>query len=118
MATGTMAAPSMVPYFIAEGTGAPGFRSGDRQLALWALENWAREVPEIRLEPAREGDALVRLYWNEANQGLYGEMKPLTVAGRHGGAVFIQADATLLGDDISRRANQDPLFRDTVVYDY
>jgi hypothetical protein len=111
-----IAAPSTVPYFIADGTGAPGFRSGDRQLALWALDNWARAAPGIRFEPSSESNALVRLYWNEANQGLYGEMQPLIVAGRHGGAVFIQADATVLGDEISRRANQDPLFRDTVVY--
>jgi hypothetical protein len=112
----TIAAPSTVPYFIADGTGAPGFRSGDRQLALWALDNWARAAPGLRFEPARESDALVRLYWVEADRGLYGEMKPLIVAGRRGGAVFIQADATVLGDDISSRANRDPLFRDTVVY--
>jgi hypothetical protein len=38
------------------------------------------------------------------------------VGGRRGGAVFIQADVTLLGDDISSRATHDELFRDTVVY--
>ena len=112
----TLATPSTVPYFIADGNGARGFQPGDRQLALWALEAWARAAPGIRFEPAREADALVRLYWVQANPGLYGEMRPLTVAGRHGGAVFIQADVSLLGDEISSRANQDALFRDSVVY--
>jgi len=43
-------------------------------------------------------------------------MKPLSVAGRRGGAVFIQPDVSLLGEAISSRARQDALFRDTVVY--
>jgi len=107
---------SPVPFFIANGTGARGFLSGDRQLALWALDAWARAAPGLHFEPSRENDALVRLYWTEANDGLYGEMKPLSVAGRRGGAVFIQPDVSLLGEAISSRARQDALFRDTVVY--
>ena len=107
---------SPVPFFIAGGNGAAGFRPGDLQLASWALDAWARAAPGLRFEPAREDEALVRLYWNEANRGLYGEMKPLIVAGRRGGAVFIQADVGLLGDDIAARAKEDPLFRDSVVY--
>ena len=107
---------SAVPFFIADGTGARGFLSGDRQLALWALDAWARASPDLRFEPSRENDAVVRLYWTEANDGLYGEMKPLIVAGRRGGAVFIQPDVNLLGDAISSRAREDALFRDTVVY--
>jgi hypothetical protein len=105
-----------VPFFISDGVGSPGVRAGDRQLALWALDAWAGAAPGLHFEQARENDALVRLYWTEANDGLYGEMKPLSVAGRRGGAVFIQADVNLLGDAISTRAQQDALFRDSVVY--
>jgi hypothetical protein len=111
-----LAEPSHVSYFIADGNGARGFREGDRQLAMWALDAWARAVPAIRFEPSPESDALVRVYWTGADQGVYGEMRPLIVGGRHGGAVFIQADASLQGGEISSRANQDPLFRDSVVY--
>ena len=111
------AAQSIVPYFIADGNGAPGYWTGDEQLALWALNAWARAVPGLRLDSSQEAAALVRLYWTQQpNQGLYGEMKPLSVGGRRGGAVFIQADVGLLGDDISSRAALDPLFRDSVVY--
>jgi hypothetical protein len=108
-------APS-VTYFVADGKGAPGVRLDDRQLAMWALEAWGRAVPALRFEPAKEDDALVRLYWTEGTQGLYGEMRPLIVGGRRGGAVYIQADVNLLGDDIAGRARTDPLFRDSVVY--
>ena len=82
----------------------------------WALGAWARAVPALRFEPASEDEALVRLYWTEGTQGLYGEMRPLIVGGRRGGAVYIQADVNLLGDDIAGRARTDPLFRDSVVY--
>ena len=112
----TPAQTSPVPIFIAEGNGAPGFRPGDRQLASWALDAWARASPGLHFEPVSENEALVRVYWSEANLGLYGEMKPLSVAGRRGGAVFIQTDVSLLGDAISSRAQHDALFRDTVVY--
>lgn len=112
----TRAEPLAISYFIADGAGARGFQPGDRQLAMWALDAWAKAVPGLRMEQTSEQDALVRVYWAEAGDGLFGEMKPLNVGGRRGGAVFIQADASLLGDDISGRARQDALFRDSVVY--
>jgi hypothetical protein len=105
-----------ITYFIADGTGARGFRPDDRQLALWALDAWRRAATGLRFEPAKEANALVRVYWSEANQGLYGEMRPLTVGGRPGAAVFIQPDVTVLGDDLAWRAGQDDLFRDSIVY--
>ena len=116
----TYGAPTTISYFIApapDESGARGVRPGDRQLALWALEAWARAVPGLRFEPAaREADALVRLYWTEAGEGRYGEMQPLMVGGRRGGAVFIQADVSQLGEGIAMHARQDALFRDSVVY--
>ena len=105
-----------VGYFIADGDGKPGYRAGDRELASWALHAWETAAPGMRFTPAAEGDALVRVYWVEPNRGRYGEMQPLSVNGRRGGAVFIQADVNLLGDDIAARAREDSLFRDSVVY--
>jgi Matrixin len=113
-------APATISYFVApapDERGARGVLPGDRQLALWALDAWARAVPGLQFEPAaREIDALVRLYWTEAGEGRYGEMQPLMVGGRRGGAVFIQADVTKLGEGIALHARQDALFRDSVVY--
>jgi hypothetical protein len=110
------AQPTAVTYFIADGAGQRGFRPGDRELASWALEAWRRAATGLRFEPAKESDALIRLYWREQDSGLYGETQPLMVGGRPGAAVFIQADVTLLGEDIARRASRDPLFRESIVY--
>ena len=110
-------APLPLTYFIADGRGRPGFRPSDPELARWALQAWQRSASNgLRLDPAEEQEALIRLYWTESNDGRYGEMRPLKVRGRDGAAVFIQPDVTLLGDDIARRAAADDLFRDSIVY--
>ena len=49
-------------------------------------------------------------------RGQYGEMRPLTVGGRRGAAVYIRPDVDALGEDIARRARIDPLLRDSIVY--
>ena len=108
---------SSIPTFIADGSGMRGFRPGDKQLASWALDAWRRAAGSgLRFEPAAEADALIRLYWSEPNRGRYGEMQPLMVGRRPGAAVFIQADVSLLGEDIATRAARDDLFRDSIVY--
>ena len=113
----TLDAKSPITYFIADGTGRAGFRPGDRQLALWALEAWERSSGKrVRFEAAAESSALVRLYWAEPNEGQYGETRPLTVGGKRGAAVYIRPDVDSLGEDIARRARTDALLRDTIVY--
>jgi len=115
---GPLDATVPITYFIAGGTSAPGFRSSDRQLAVWAFEAWQRVAAKrLRFEPAAaEADAVVRLYWAEPNEGQYGEMRPLVVNGKRGAAVYIRPDVDALGQDIARRAKADTLLRDTIVY--
>jgi hypothetical protein len=43
-------------------------------------------------------------------------MRALQVDGRRGAAVYIRPDTAALGEDISRAASLDSLFRDTIVY--
>ena len=113
----TLDARSAITYFIADGTGHAGFRPADRQLAQWAFEAWERSAGQrLRFEAAAEPSAVVRLYWAEANEGQYGEMRPLIVGGRRGAAVYIRPDVDSLGEDISRRARIDTLLRDSIVY--
>jgi len=113
----TLDARNAITFFIADGTGNAGFRPADRQLAQWALEAWARSGGRrFRFEAAAESAAVIRLYWAEANEGRYGEMRPLIVGGKPGAAVYIRPDVDSLGEDISRRARVDPLLRDTIVY--
>jgi hypothetical protein len=113
----TLDARSAITYFIADGTGHAGFRPADRQLAQWAFEAWQRSAGQrFRFEAAAEASAVVRLYWAEANEGQYGEMRPLIVGGRRGAAVYIRPDVDSLGEDIARRARLDTLLRDSIVY--
>jgi hypothetical protein len=106
-----------ITYFIADGTAEAGYRASDRELALWALQAWQRSTGDaFRIEPAPESGAVVRVYWAAAQSGQYGEMLPLTVAGRRGAAVFIRPDIESLGPDIAAAARVDPLLRETIVY--
>jgi hypothetical protein len=106
-----------ITYFIDEGTTESAYRPADRQLAVWALEAWARSSGgALRFEPAGARDALIRVIWVPADDGRYGEMLPLTVNGRRGAAVYIRPDTDGLGPGIARRAREDPLLRDAIVY--
>jgi len=114
---GTPAAKGPITYFIADGSGRTGYRSSDRELALWALQAWQRNAgKDVRLAQAPESEALIRLYWAEPGDGEYGETRPLIVGGRRGAAVFIRPDVESLGPDIAQRARGDALFRDSIVY--
>ena len=106
-----------ITYVIDEGTTESAYRPADRQLAVWALEAWARSsAGALRFEPAEARDALIRVIWVPADDGRYGEMLPLTVNGRRGAAVYIHPDTDGLGPGIARRAREDPLLRDAIVY--
>lgn len=106
-----------VPYFVADGAGIPGFRSSDRQLAVWALKAWEQAAGGgLRFEEAPQSDALVRLYWAPPRGGQYGETRPLIVGGRRGAAVFVRPDTGALGEELARRTGADTLLRDAIVY--
>ena len=106
-----------VTYFIAPASPASGAREEDRTMALWALQAWSAEaaVP-VRLEPAPEGTAMVRVYWVPAGGGMYGEMRARRIEGKRGADVFVRPDTDALGPDIAPVARRDPLFRDAIVY--
>jgi hypothetical protein len=106
-----------ITYFIADGRESTGFRDSDPQLALWALNAWRRSAGgRLRFEASSEPAALIRLYWAPPVGGQYGETEPLIVGGRRGAAVYIRPDMDALGPDIARRAREDALLRDAVVY--
>ena len=110
-------ATGRVTYFIADGERGSEYRPSDRDLATWALNTWERSTNgALRFEPSREQDALVRVHWVPATGGQYGEMRPLTVHGRRGAAVYVRPDTDGMGGEIARLARLDSLFRDTIVY--
>jgi hypothetical protein len=106
-----------IGYFIGHGSTGSGWREGDHELARAALDAWAALAdPPLRLVPAPEAEAVVRVYWVPAAGGLYGEMRARTVAGRPAADVFVLPDTDGLGADIAAVARSDSLFRDTIVY--
>jgi len=108
---------SPITYFIADGSGKPGYYSSDRELAQWALQAWQRSAANgFRFVAAAESSALIRLYWAGPDSGEYGETRPIVVGGLQGAAVFIRPDIDSLGQDIARRARADVLLRDSIVY--
>lgn len=115
---GPLAADHRVTFFVAEGAPGSAFRTGDRDLALWALHAWEREARgAFTFVPVqREEDALVRVYWAPPGGGQYGEMVPIDVRGKRGAAVFVRPETNAFGPEIASRATADVLFRDTIVY--
>ena len=110
-------APEVVTYYIADGDTRTSYRPSDRQLAVWALEAWARNSGgALRVEPGAEALADIRVHWAAADGGQYGEMRRIVVDGRLVAEVYVRPDTTALGPDIARLADRDPLMRDTIVY--
>ena len=104
-------------YFIKDGAPGSGYRSSDRELAVWAFKAWERSANgAIRLMESSEPEALILVNFVGARGGAYGEMRSIAVKGRRGAEVFINPDTDGLGPDIARLAQADPLMRDTIVY--
>src|SRR5438270_4584481 len=62
-----------VTYFIADGKKSNGYRPGDRELALWALQSWERNAGRgLRFVPAGESAELLRLHSEEPAPDGYG----------------------------------------------
>jgi hypothetical protein len=116
-APGRLGGGLTVTYFVAPESAEAGSRPGDTELAVWALESWARLLdPPLTLAPAPEDSAAVRVYWVPPGAGLYGEMRAREVGGSPAADVFVHPDTDALGPDIALAAQADPLFRDSVVF--
>jgi hypothetical protein len=83
---------------------------GDPELARWAMEAWQNAsggALRLRRTEVRE-QSRIRVLWASAEEGLYGEARPIAVNGAAGAEVFV------------RPAPSDPrgdrLLRDAIVY--
>lgn len=108
----------LLPYYITDGKGIAGYDPADRELAVFALNAWARESGgRVRFTPATsESDALLLVRWVAAGDGRFGEMQRISVGGRQGAAVFVSPVVSTMGEAFASRAARDALFRDTIVY--
>jgi hypothetical protein len=86
-----------------------GCHRDDPELAQWAMEAWqAASAGALTFERVSdETRAHIRIYWANGNQGLYGETRPILVAGIRGAEVYVLPTAG---------ANGDALLRDAIVY--
>jgi hypothetical protein len=107
-----------IPYFIADGTDVPGYEIADPELARAALDAWSRESGgRLRfVESESERGALIRLIWVSGDQGHFGETEHIRVNGKPGAFVYVTPGASQLGRELSVRAGEDKLLRDTIVY--
>jgi hypothetical protein len=115
---GNPGSKSTIPYFISEGSKrAVGYRPGDRELALWALQAWQRNAGAgLQFEPASESTALIRVYWAEPGGGEYGETHTLVVNGKRGSTVYISSEPEPQDLVIALRTREDDLLRESIVY--
>ena len=109
-------ATELMPYFISDGRGIAGFNPEDRELAVFALNAWARESGgRIAFTPARsQTEARVLVRWIAAGDGRFGEMQQSSPGGP--AVVFVSPIVSSMGEPFASRAARDPLFRDTIVY--
>lgn len=94
-----------------------GCMVADPQLAEWALHDWARmSGGQLKVVKAKDMDsAHIRIHW-ASNEGLYGEARPILVNGVRGAEVYVLADLSGAGREISSAARIDGLLRETIVY--
>ena len=107
-----------IPFFIEDGSGVPGYRGSDNELAKLALAAWSRESGgRLKfVETKSKDDALLRVRWISAHEGLFGETQRTVVKGKVGAIVNVMPEVAQLGAPLSTRAIGDPLLRDTIVY--
>jgi hypothetical protein len=105
------AAPQNYTYWVQPCTDPASMcQPDDPQLAAWAFEAWQKasggELQFTRVEDRERGR--IRLYWASAEQGMYGETRPMFFEGQIGAEVYVRPSPL--------RANGDRLLRDAIVY--
>jgi hypothetical protein len=87
-----------------------GCQANDPELAAWALEAWQNgSAGAIAVNRASDPQhARIRIFWATAEQGLYGEARPVLVDGQRGAEVYVRPAPFRTGDD--------KLLRDAIVY--
>jgi len=87
-----------------------GCRVDDPQLAEWAFRAWQNASGgTLQFTPVKDRDAArIRLFWATAEQGMYGEARPILVEGQRGAEVYVRPAPLKL--------NEDKLLRHAIVY--
>src|SRR3954470_12157762 len=93
-------------FFIEDGTGVPGYKPSDKELAKMALAAWSRESGGklTFVEAKSKDDALLRVRWISSHEGLFGETQRAIVHGQTGAVVNVMPEVAQLGEPLSTRA--------------
>lgn len=105
------AAPRKYTYWVQPCTNPASMcQPDDPQLAAWAFEAWQKASGgQLEFAPVQDRDhARIRLYWASAEQGMYGETRPMAFEGRLGAEVYVRPSPLAVYGD--------RLLRDTIVY--
>jgi hypothetical protein len=111
LANGLTGAPRAYSYWIEPCTDPSSLcQPDDPQLAQWAFEAWQKASGgEIEFTRVKERDrARIRLFWASAEQGMYGETRPMAFEGHLGAEVYVRPSPLPV--------NGDRLLRDAIVY--
>jgi Matrixin len=112
-------ASGQIPFFIAAAVENSGYKAGDSDLALWALQEWERSLGgRVRFRRADdEASALLRVRWLPwAEDAALGRMDPTPFGDRVIAVVDIRPDQARFRPSVMRRVKVDPLMRDVVLY--
>src|SRR5688572_9340328 len=108
-----------IPYFVAGGVANSGYRAGDSEVAVWALQEWERRLGgRLRFRKADDdASALLRIRWLPwAEDAALGHMDPTPVGERLIAIVDIRPDESRFRPSVMRRVRVDPLMRDVVLH--
>ena len=105
------AAPQSYTYWVQPCTDPASMcQPDDPQLAAWAFEAWQRASGgELEFTRVKDREhARIRLYWASAEQGMYGETRPMAFEGHLGAEVYVRPSPLPVNGDL--------LLRDAIVY--
>ena len=107
------------PYYIEPCRGASaGCRSGDPELAQWALQVWEK-ASAGRLQWLRVSDpakARLRVRWATVRENQYGETRQSRLRGRTVADLFVLTDVRQVASDVEKIALGDQLYRDSIIF--
>jgi len=110
-ANGLIGAPLAYTYWIEPCTNPASMcQPDDPQLAQWAFEAWQKASGgELEFSRVKDRDrGRIRLNWASAEQGMYGETRPMPFEGHLGAEVYVRPSPMPV--------NGDRLLRDAIVY--
>jgi Matrixin len=106
-----------ITFFIGDAADKSGYRSGDADLMVWALQEWERRIAVRFRRVDEQQRARLRVRWLPwSEDAALGRMQPSTEDGHAVVSLDIRPDENRFRPTVWRRVREDPLMRDVVIY--